>query len=99
MITYQNDHVSMRVEGGIHLLQQVWMGLPSTDNFTDGALTTLVLAKRHHIKRWLIDLRLLRLFNPTDVHWFVQRWLPRVPNDLPKDSRVAIVLTSTSLVN
>ncbi|MVM35198.1 hypothetical protein GO755_34560 [Spirosoma sp. HMF4905] len=94
MKTYQNEHVMVEVDCSIHLLQQTWVGLPSSESFRDGSLAILALAKRHQVKRWLIDLRQLRLFNPTDLHWFIQHWLPQANSGpiLPQNARVAIVL-------
>lgn len=92
MRKYQNEHTTVMVEGGVHLIRQTWTGLPSSENFRNGALTVLTFAKQHHVKRWLIDLRTLRLFNPTDLHWFVKNWLPEADRTLPKHGRVAILL-------
>lgn len=50
------------------------------------------LAERHQLKRWLIDLRQLRLFNPLDLQWFAQEWLPEAALRLPESVRVAIIL-------
>lgn len=93
MKTYQNVHVRVRVDCSVHLLQQTWIGLPTSENFRDGSLASMALAKRHQITRWLIDLRQLRLFNPVDLHWFIQQWLPQSRSGLPHKVRVAIVLT------
>lgn len=93
MKTYQNEHVWVLVECNVHLLTQTWIGLPSSENFRDGTLATLALAKRHQVKRWQIDLRQLRLFNPTDLHWFVQHWLPQASQGLSRQARVAIIVS------
>lgn len=84
----------VEVDCSIHLLQQTWVGLPTSENFRDGSLAILALAKRHQIKRWLIDLRQLRLFNPMDLHWFINHWLPQANSGmvLPQHARVAIIL-------
>ncbi|MBO0952610.1 hypothetical protein [Fibrella forsythiae] len=92
MKTYRNEHAVILVDGGVHLIQQVWTGVPSSENFRDGSIASLTLAKRHHIKRWLVDLRTLRLFNPIDLQWFVKSWLPEAVHDLPQNGRVAILL-------
>ena len=92
MKTYQNEHVTVLVECSVHLIQQTWTGLPSSENFRDGTLATLALAKRYRVKRWQIDLRQLRLFNPTDLHWFMQHWLPQASSGLSPDARVAVIL-------
>jgi len=93
MKTYQNEHVTVVTQCSVHLLQQTWIGLPTSENFRDGSLATIALAKRHQIKRWLIDLRQLRLFNPTDLHWFIQHCIPQSSSGLPQKARIAIVLT------
>lgn len=93
MKTYQNEHLRIQVDCGIHLLQQTWVGVPNQANFRDGALATLALAKRHQVSRWVIDLRDLRLFNPIDLHWFIRQWLPQAHPGLPRRARVAIILT------
>lgn len=92
MKTYQNEHVTVAVDCSVHLLQQTWVGLPSSESFRAGSQITLTMASRHQIKRWLIDLQQLRLFNPTDLQWFTQYWLPRATLFLPQDIRLAIVL-------
>ncbi|MVM37299.1 hypothetical protein GO730_06025 [Spirosoma sp. HMF3257] len=94
MKTYQNEHVMVKVACSVHLLQQTWVGIPTSENFRDGSLAILALAKRHQIKRWWIDLRQLRLFNPIDLHWFIQHWLPQAYTGqlLPQQARVAISL-------
>ncbi|MBD2753988.1 hypothetical protein [Spirosoma validum] len=96
MKTYQNEHVRVLVECNVHLLTQTWVGLPSSENFRDGTLATLALAKRHQIKRWQIDLRQLRLFNPVDLHWFMQHWLPQASQGLTRQPRIAIILTDVN---
>ena len=94
MKTYQNEHVVVEVECSVHLLQQTWLGIPNSENFRDGSLAIMALAKRHQVKRWLIDLRQLRLFNPTDLRWFIKHWLPQASEgqSLPQQARVAITL-------
>lgn len=96
MKTYQNEHVRVLVECSVHLIQQTWVGLPSSENFRDGSLATLALAKRHQVKRWQIDLRQLRLFNPTDLHWFMQHWLPQAGSGLAPNARIAIILNDVN---
>ncbi|WP_338870719.1 hypothetical protein WBJ53_23500 [Spirosoma sp. SC4-14] len=93
MKTYQNEHLTILVDCGVHLLQQTWVGLPSSENFKNGSQMSFTLAQRHQIKRWLIDLQALRIFNPVDLHWFVQNWLPNATLSLPHAMRVAIVLS------
>ncbi|AUD02780.1 hypothetical protein [Spirosoma pollinicola] len=93
MKTYQNEHVMVNVECGIHLLQQTWTGIPTSENFRDGSLAIMALAKRHLIKRWSINLQQLRMFNPVDIHWFIQQWLPQSNPGLPQQVRVAVILT------
>ncbi|QDK79815.1 hypothetical protein EXU85_14825 [Spirosoma sp. KCTC 42546] len=94
MKTYQNEHVRVEVDCSIHLLQQTWSGLPSSENFRDGSLAIMALAKRHQVNRWLVDLRQLRLFNPVDLHWFIQHWLPQATAEhtMPQHARVAVIL-------
>ncbi|GAB4025176.1 hypothetical protein [Spirosoma koreense] len=96
MKTYRNEHVQVRVECSIHLLEQSWVGLPSSDHFRDASLAILALAKRHQIKRWQVDLRQLRLFNPVDLHWFVQHWLPQASAGLTPTAQVAIILNDVN---
>lgn len=52
---------------------------------------TLMLAEQHQIKRWLIDVRMLRMFNPTDLQWLI-RQLPEARLLSTRDIRVAIIL-------
>lgn len=94
MKTYQNEHVWVEVDCSIHLLQQIWSGLPTSENFRDGSLAIMALAKRHQVNRWLVDLRQLRLFNPVDLHWFIQHWLPQAnaENNMPQQARIAVIL-------
>ncbi|MFD2934002.1 hypothetical protein [Spirosoma flavum] len=92
MKTYQNEHITVSVDCSVHLLQQTWTGLPTSENFRDGSLATMALAKRHQVKRWLIDLRQLRLFNPMDIHWFIRQWLPQANPGLLRQARIAIIL-------
>ncbi|GAB3977521.1 hypothetical protein GCM10028806_39200 [Spirosoma terrae] len=92
MKSYQNEHVALTVDCSIHLLSQTWIGIPSSDNFQQGSRVSFVLAQRHQIKRWLIDLQDLRLFNPTDLQWFIHHWLPKAEQTLSHTSRIAIVL-------
>ena len=92
MKTYRNEHITINVECSVHLLQQTWVGLPTSENFRDGSLATMALARRHQVKRWLIDLRQLRLFNPMDLHWFIQQWLPQANPGLLHQARVAVIL-------
>lgn len=94
MKTYRNEHVTVEVECSVHLLQQTWLGLPTSESFREGSLAILALAKRHQVKRWLIDLRALRMFNPVDLHWYIQHWLPQADlgPKLPRQARIAIIL-------
>ena len=92
MKTYQNEHVTVVTECSVHLLQQTWVGIPSSENFRDGSLATIALARRHQIKRWRIDLRQLRVFNPVDLHWFIQHCLTPGNSGLPRKARIAIIL-------
>lgn len=96
MKTYANEHVIVTVDGGVHLLRQTWVGLPTSRLFREGCLASLALAERHHVKRWLIDLRQLRIFNPVDLQWYVQRWLPEAMLRLPHNISIAIVLSETN---
>ncbi|WP_461043080.1 hypothetical protein [Spirosoma harenae] len=97
MKTYQNEHVRVEVDCSVHLLQQVWFDVPTSENFRDGSLATLALAKRHQVKRWLIDLRRLRLFNPIDLQWFIQHWLPQSNAGIGLSNRVCIAIVLTDL--
>jgi hypothetical protein len=92
MKTFRNEHVTIVVEGGVHLLTQQWIGIPTQAHFQEGSLMTLKLGRRHQITRWLIDLSQLRLFNPTDLQWFTHNWLPKAVLYLPQNVRVAVVL-------
>lgn len=92
MKTYQNEHLTVHLECSVHLLQQTWVGLPTSESFRDGAMISMALARRHQIKRWLIDMRQLRLFNPMDLHWFIQHWLPQATIRLTNDARIALLL-------
>lgn len=94
MKTYRNEHVWVEVDCSVHLLRQTWLGVPSSENFRDGSLAILALAKRHQVKRWQIDLRHLRLFNPVDLHWFIDHWLPQANAGagLTPQARIAVVL-------
>lgn len=92
MIRFQNAHVTIDVVFSHHLLQQTWVGVPSSEAFRDGSLAIMALAKRHQIKRWLIDLRELRLFNPIDLHWYQQHWLPQAETSLTQQAQIAVVL-------
>lgn len=83
----------MLVDCGVHLIQQKWIGVPSSENFRNGCRISFTLARRHQIKRWLIDLQDLRIFNPVDLHWFMQTWLPQSATSLHRSVRIAIVLT------
>ena len=96
MKTYQNEHVLVQVDCCVHLLQQTWKGIPSSENFRDASLASLALAKRHQIKRWQIDIQQLRLFNPIDLHWFMQHWLPQANSTLVQQARVAIILNDSN---
>lgn len=96
MKTYQNDHVRITLNANVHLLRQTWIGLPSSANFRTGSEMTMQLAKQHQIKRWLIDLRLLRLFSPMDLNWFINGWMPENDFSLPNNSRVGVLLKTTN---
>lgn len=96
MKTYSNEHVMVTVDCGVHLLHQTWLGLPASRPFRDGCSASLTLAERHRVKRWLIDLRQLRIFNPVDLQWYVQRWLPQAMLRLPQSLTIAIVLSETN---
>jgi|GEM_PF-1938959 len=93
MQLYRNDHVAVGVEYHTHLLQQVWQGLPSSENYREASLISLQLAETHHLSRWLIDQRQLRLYNPLDLQWFTQQWLPEAIYRLPTRVRIGVVLT------
>ncbi len=82
----------VQVDCSVHLLRQTWMGIPSSTSFRDASLAILALAKRHQIKRWQVDIQQLRLFNPVDLHWFIQHWLPQASPGLPSSPKVAIIL-------
>jgi hypothetical protein len=92
MKTYRNEHVTVIVDCGVHFIQQTWTGLPTSESFQNGTLAIMALARKHQPKRWLIDLQELRLFNPIDLQWFIQEWLPRATLYLPHNIRVAIIL-------
>ncbi|GAB4025390.1 hypothetical protein [Spirosoma gilvum] len=98
MKTYQNEYVRVEVDCSVHLLQQTWFGVPDSEHFRDGSLAALALAKRHQVKRWLIDLRQLRMFNPVDLHWFIEHWLPQASSGagLTRQARIAIVLNDSN---
>ncbi|GAB3887191.1 hypothetical protein [Spirosoma agri] len=93
MKTYRNEHVTVFVDCGIHLIQQIWIDKPSSETFRNGSLAVMALARKHRPKRWLIDLQQLRLFNPTDIQWFINEWLPRATFYLPHNVRIAITVT------
>ncbi|CCH53742.1 hypothetical protein BN8_02863 [Fibrisoma limi BUZ 3] len=99
MKMYQNDHVVVAVEYHAHLLQQVWQGLPSSENYREASLVSLQLAEKHHLSRWLIDQQQLRQFNPMDLQWFTQQWLPEAIYRLPARVRIAVVLTDLNQFN
>lgn len=96
MKSYQNEHLTIIVECGVHLLQQQWVNIPSGESFRQGSQLTLSLARHHQIKRWLIDLRQLRMFNPTDIQWFIQHWLPKAVVLLQHNVRIAVVLNDAN---
>ena len=93
MKTHKNDHLTLEVSCNHHFLRQTWVGIPSRENFQRGSLTTLKLVRQHRIKRWLIDLRPLRMFNPTDLHWFIRHWLPGATDTQQQSVFIGIVLT------
>ena len=92
MKTYQNEHVTVVVEPHVHLLQQIWHGVPAREHYVNGQLATLQLAGRHQVKRWLVDQRDLVMYNPLDLQWTVGQWLPQAKAQLSRKTRVAIVL-------
>lgn len=96
MITYENEHASIQIDCSIHLLKQTWIGVPSSEHFRDSSLAALALAKRHQVKRWEIDLRQLRMFNPIDLLWFIQQWIPQASKTLTATARIAIVLNDAN---
>lgn len=93
MKTYRNEHVTVEITGNVHLLTQTWHGLPSSASFREGFQMSLWLARRHHVSRWLIDLRTLRLFNPIDLQWFSQWYcLPEIATGGQPEVRIAFIL-------
>ncbi|UFH52340.1 hypothetical protein [Spirosoma sp. KNUC1025] len=96
MKTYQNEYVQVQVDCSVHLLQQRWTGIPDSENFRDASLAILALAKRHQVMRWEIDIQQLRLFNPMDLHWFIEHWLPQSNSGLLQKAKIAIILKDTN---
>lgn len=92
MKTYCNDHVTVTMDCSVHLLQQTWVGVPTSRHFREASWISIQLAQQHQAKRWLIDLRLLRQFSPIDLHWFVQEWLSDTVQHLPQSVYVAVIL-------
>ncbi len=91
MRAYHNEHITIFLERRIHLLHQVWTGIPTSENFYEAYTTSLNLAVHYQVKKWLIDQSGLAMFNPKDLQWWIQQWLPEAARHLSSKSKVAII--------
>jgi len=92
MNIYQNEHLTISLESHIHVIQQKWEGVPSSENFYKGCLISMNLAIKHQIRKWLLDQRELMMFNPKDLQWCTQKWLPELIRQLGANMKIAVVL-------
>ncbi|CAA9275661.1 MAG: hypothetical protein AVDCRST_MAG95-3009 [uncultured Adhaeribacter sp.] len=91
MKVYHNEQITIFLEKRIHLLHLVWTGIPTSENFYNAFIASLQVAVQHQVKKWLIDQRNLTMFNPKDLQWWIQQWLPEAARHLSSKSKIAII--------
>src|SRR5690349_934297 len=91
--TFTIKQTLIGVEPENELMSVTWTRAILNQDYRDLWDEILQIAKKHRIKRWLLDQREMGAMAPADMKWVVEDWYPRSVKVLGKQRRSAIVLS------
>lgn len=77
MIQFQNEFVIAELVNNSTAIVLTWKGFIPSSKYREGLDKSLDLAKKHKIKNWISDIRLMKVIGVKDQEWAGTEWLSK----------------------
>lgn len=75
MIQFENDFVTVELVNNSTALLATWKGFIPSSYYRDALEKSLEIAKKHKIKNWISDIKLMKVIGTPDQEWAGTTWL------------------------
>lgn len=75
MIQFENDFVTVELANNSTTIIVTWKGFIPSSYYRDALTKSLEIAKTHKIKKWISDIKLMKVIGTPDQEWAGTTWL------------------------
>ncbi len=77
MNQFQNEFVTVELVNNSTAILSTWKGFIPSAKYREALDKSLELAKKHNIKNWISDIRLMKVLGVKDQEWAGTEWLSK----------------------